>query len=54
MEQSEVLYRSFVFSLYLASTGHLDIFTAKADGTDLRQVTNTPVGGEFADRGRSA
>jgi hypothetical protein len=40
-----------VFSLYLASTGHVDIFTAKADGTDLRQLTNTPQGEEFADWG---
>jgi hypothetical protein len=36
MEQSEVQYRSFVFSLYLESTGYLDIFTEKADGTNLR------------------
>jgi Tol biopolymer transport system component len=40
-----------VFSLFLASTGHVNIFTARADGTDLRQVTNTPQGEEFADWG---
>ena len=42
-----------MFSLYLASTGHMGIFTAKAKGTDLRQVTNTPIGEEFAGWGRS-
>jgi len=29
----------------------VDIYTAKTDGTDLRPVTNTPQGEEFADWG---
>ena len=40
-----------VFSLYLSSTNQEDIFTARANGTDLRQVTNTPDDKEFADWG---
>jgi Tol biopolymer transport system component len=43
--------KRIVFSLYLASTDKVDIFTARADGTDLRRVTNTPEGEEFADWG---
>jgi Tol biopolymer transport system component len=43
--------KRIVFSQYLASTGHVDIFTARANGTDLRQVTNTPDNEEFADWG---
>jgi Tol biopolymer transport system component len=31
-----------VFSMYVASRGQDDIFTARADGSDLMQVTNTP------------
>ena len=37
--------------LYLANTGQKDIYTARADGTDLRQVTNTPDNEDFADWG---
>jgi Tol biopolymer transport system component len=43
--------RRIVFSLYQSSTGHVDLFTAKADGSDLRQVTNTPDDEEFANWG---
>jgi Tol biopolymer transport system component len=43
--------KRLVFSLYLSSTNQHDIFTARADGTDLRQVTNTPDEEEFADWG---
>ena len=43
--------KRIVFSLFLASTNQVDLFTARADGTDLRQVTNTPDGEEFADWG---
>ena len=43
--------KRIVFALFLASTGQEDIFTARADGTDLRQVTNTPDREEFADWG---
>jgi len=46
--------KRIVFALYLASAGQVDIFTARADGTDLRQVTNTPDGEEFADWGTSS
>jgi len=40
-----------VFLLHLASTGQEDIFTVRADGTDLRQVTKTSDREEFADWG---
>ena len=43
--------RRIVFSLYLASTSHVDLFTANADGSDLRQLTNTADGEEFANWG---
>jgi TolB protein len=43
--------KRIVFALYLASANQEDIFTARADGTDLRQVTNTPDDEEFADWG---
>jgi hypothetical protein len=45
--------RRIVFSLYLASTGHVDLFTAKADGSDLQQLTDTPDDEEFANWGTS-
>jgi hypothetical protein len=31
-----------VFSLFLRTTGQVDIYTARPDGTRLAQVTNTP------------
>jgi len=34
--------KRIVCLLHLASTGQEDIFTVRADGTDLRQVTKTP------------
>ncbi len=37
--------KRIIFSLFQAGSGQVDIFTARADGTDLRQVTNTPDGG---------
>jgi len=43
--------KRIVFALYLASTDQEDLFTARADGTDLRQVTNTPDNEDFADWG---
>jgi TolB protein len=43
--------KRIVFSLYQRSTGQVGIFTAKADGTDLRLVTNAPVDQEMADWG---
>ena len=46
--------KRIVFALYLASTDQEDLFTARADGTDLRQVTNTPDGEHFADWGTSS
>jgi hypothetical protein len=43
-----------VFSMALQSAGYQeDIFTARADGTDLRRVTNTPDTEEFGDGGPS-
>jgi Tol biopolymer transport system component len=46
--------KRIVFSLYQVSTNQVDLFTARANGTDLRQVTNTPDGEEFADWGTSS
>jgi TolB protein len=43
--------KRIVFSLYLSSTNQEDIFTAKADGSGLQQVTNTSQDEEFADWG---
>jgi Tol biopolymer transport system component len=40
-----------VFPMFLPSTGQVDIFTVRANGTDLVQVTDTPDGEEFADWG---
>ena len=40
-----------VFSMYPRKGGRDDIYTAKADGTDLVQVTNTPDFEEFVDWG---
>lgn len=45
------LTANVLFLLHLASTGQEDIFTVRADGTDLRQVTKTPDREEFADWG---
>jgi Tol biopolymer transport system component len=43
--------KRLVFSLHLSSTNRQDIYTARADGTDLRRVTNTPGSLDFADWG---
>lgn len=43
--------QNIVFSLFLATKGQVDIYTARADGTHLVQVTNTPETEEFADWG---
>lgn len=43
--------KRIVFSLYQSSTHRVDLFTARADGTDLRQVTNTLDDEEFANWG---
>ncbi len=43
--------KRLVFTLYLSSTNQQNIYTARADGTDLRQVTNTGGGLDFADWG---
>ena len=43
--------KNMVFSLFLATKGQVDIYTARADGTHLVQVTNTPDDEEFADWG---
>jgi Tol biopolymer transport system component len=40
-----------VFSMFLSTTGQVDIFTAGANGTDLVQVTDTADDDEFADWG---
>ena len=40
-----------VFSLFLLKTEQEDIYTAKADGTNLVQVTDTPSFEPFADWG---
>jgi hypothetical protein len=40
-----------VFSLFLATKGQVDMYTARADGTDLVQVTDTPDVEEFTDWG---
>jgi len=40
-----------VFSLYLDSSGQIDIFTASADGSNVVQVTDTPDFEDFADWG---
>jgi Tol biopolymer transport system component len=40
-----------VFSMFLSATGQVDVFTARANRTDLVQVTNTPDDEEFADWG---
>jgi Tol biopolymer transport system component len=46
--------KRIVFSMALQSAGYQeDIFTARADGTDLRRVTNTPDTEEFGDWGPS-
>jgi hypothetical protein len=37
--------------MFLSTTGQVDIFTARANGTDLVQVTDTPDDDEFADWG---
>jgi Tol biopolymer transport system component len=42
---------SIVFSLFLSKTGQEDIYTAKADGMDLVQVTDTLDTERFADWG---
>ena len=41
----------FVFSMYLRRTNQVDIFTAAADGSDLRQITDTRREDGFADWG---
>jgi Tol biopolymer transport system component len=43
--------KNIVFSLFLETKGQVDIYTARADGTQLVQVTNTPDNEEFADWG---
>jgi Tol biopolymer transport system component len=43
-----------IFSLFTATSGQEDIYTAKVDGTDLSQVTNTPDFENFADWGSHA
>jgi Tol biopolymer transport system component len=43
--------QNIVFSLFLATKGQVDIYTARADGTHLVQVTNTPETERFADWG---
>ena len=43
--------KNMVFSLFLATTGQVDIYTARANGTHLFQVTNTPDVEESADWG---
>jgi Tol biopolymer transport system component len=40
-----------VFSMYLRRTDQVDIFTVSADGSDLRQITDTPREDGFADWG---
>jgi Tol biopolymer transport system component len=40
-----------VFSLFLRKTGQVDIYTARADGRQVAQVTNTPDFEDFADWG---
>jgi Tol biopolymer transport system component len=40
-----------IFSFLLRNIGQEDIYTAKADGTDLVQVTDTPDEERFADWG---
>ena len=46
--------KRIVFSMALRSAGYQeDIFTVRADGTDLRRVTNTPETEEFGDWGPS-
>ena len=40
-----------VFSLFLDKTGQVDIYTARSDGTDLVNVTDTPDFEDFADWG---
>jgi dipeptidyl aminopeptidase/acylaminoacyl peptidase len=42
---------NMVFSLFLATKGQVDVYTARADGTHLVQVTNTPEFEEAADWG---
>jgi Tol biopolymer transport system component len=41
----------FVFSMYLRRTNQVDIFTAAADGSDLRQITDTRREDGFPDWG---
>ena len=43
--------KRLVFTLYLSSTNQQNIYMARADGTDLRQVTNTGGDLDFADWG---
>jgi WD40-like Beta Propeller Repeat len=43
--------KRLVYSLYLSSTNRQDIYRVRADGTDLRRVTNTPGSLDFADWG---
>ena len=43
--------KNIAFSLFLATKGQVDIYTARADGTHLVQVTNTADFEEFADWG---
>jgi hypothetical protein len=40
-----------VFSLFLRTTGQVDIYTARPDGRQVAQVTNTPDFEDFADWG---
>ncbi len=43
--------KRLVFTLYLSSTNQQNVYMARADGTDLRQVTNTGGDLDFADWG---
>jgi Tol biopolymer transport system component len=42
-----------VFSMFLATTGRRDIYSANADGSDLAQLTHTPEREDFPDWGTS-
>jgi Tol biopolymer transport system component len=44
---------TIVFSLFLRTTGRVDIYTARPDGSQLAQVTNTPDFEDLADWGPS-
>ena len=46
--------RRIVFSLFLDSTAQVDIYTARSDGSDVVNVTNTPDFEDLADWGTHA